>query len=101
LIELCRIEGEEEQLRLWKEVKTGGLTVRAARSKKTPKQGSQAAKNALSSTPSLVRSGRRFIAELRNTESKALEIDDGTYNELLELYREIGERVEKLAKKAG
>ncbi len=101
LIELCRIEGEEEQLRLWKEVKTGGLTVRAARSKKTPKQDSHASENALSSTPSVVRSGRRFIAELRNTESKALEIDDATYNELLELYREIGERVEKLVTKAG
>jgi ParB family chromosome partitioning protein len=99
LIELSRVEGEEEQLRLWNEVKTGGLTVRAARSRKVPKPGLRVS-NSIPSTPPLVRSGRRFVAELRDTESKALEIDDATYSELLELYREIGKRVKKLAKKA-
>lgn len=99
LIELSRVEGEEEQLRLWNKVKIGGLTVRAVRSKKMPKQGSRASKNMQTSTPSLVSYGRRFVAELRDAESKALEIDDETYSELLELYRDIGEQIERLAKK--
>lgn len=98
LIELSRVEGEEEQLRLWNEVKIGGLTVRNARSKKLPKPGSQASKSAPSSAPSLVRSGRRFVTELRETEKKALEIDDATYSELLDLYREIGERVKRFTR---
>lgn len=99
LIELSRVEGEEEQLRLWNEVKVGGLTVRNARSKKLPKPGLRASKSTPSSAPSLVRLGRRFVTELRETETKALEIDDATYSELLDLYREIGERVEKFARR--
>lgn len=101
LIELSRVEGEKEQLRFWDEMKTGGLTVRAARSKKSGELSARTHRDKPSQTPSLVKLGRRFIVELRDTELKAQEIDDATYGELLELYREIGERVEKLARKAG
>ncbi|CAA9296829.1 MAG: Chromosome (plasmid) partitioning protein ParB [uncultured Chloroflexia bacterium] len=100
LIELSRIEGEEEQVRFWNEVKTGGLTVRAARSKKSSKPDAQIRGDKHFRTHSLVGSGRRFVAELRDMESKAQEIDDATYGELLELHREIGKHVKKLTKKA-
>lgn len=99
LIELSRVKGKEAQLRFWNEIRTGSLTVRAARSKKSGKPNTRTHEDKLSHTPSLVKLGRRFVVELRNTESKAQELDDVTYGELLELYREIGERVEKLAKK--
>lgn len=100
LLELSRIEDEDEQLRIWNEVKRGGLTVRAARSRKASTLKEQPLRRAPSPTRALVTSGRRFVEELRNTESNALEVDDTTYNELLELYRAIGEQVEKLARKA-
>ncbi len=101
LIELSRIQDVEEQLRIWDEVKRGGLTVRAARNKKTnaPQKDDHTPRTALSPARGLITSGRRFVDTLRGAESADARVDDATYNELLELYREIGERLDKLSKK--
>lgn len=92
LVELSRVKDKAEQLKIWEEVKSGGLTVRAARAKK----GSKKSKKSSSPSPTrtLIDSGRRFIARLERTQDP---LDNDSYNALLELYKQIGERIEKLA----
>ena len=102
LIELSRIRGADEQLRAWREVKGGGLTVRAARREKAgaSQQGERASRGAPSPERDLIASGRRFVDTLRGAESADARVDEATYGELLELYREIGERLDRLSERA-
>lgn len=98
LIELSRVESKKEQLQVWNEVKQGGLTVRAARSKKTSKGRPRVSKAEPSSVVSLIKSGRRFVKEIHKTQLPDLGTDDKSYEELLELRKEINEQIEKLLK---
>lgn len=100
LIELSRVESKKEQLQVWNEVKQGGLTVRAARSKKTSKGRPRVSKAEPSSVASLLKSGRRFVEELHKTQLPDLGADNKPYEELLELRKEISEQIEKLLKQA-
>lgn len=96
MIELTRLESEADQLRFWEEIKDGGITVRAARVKKPKKAESSSKPPTRSPTLATLKAGRRFAEALLDPDLTTLRIDEPTYNELVELHRKIGERINKL-----
>ena len=81
LIELSKIPETKEQLRLWKELKTTGATVRQARAKK---QGSEKKQSDLQRTLS---NGKRFVSELERLSQNPEALPQESYEELLELFK--------------
>ena len=99
LIELSRLKSKTEQLRFWDEIKDGGVTVRAARTKKVNKGSSKLEQNPPSPALSTLKAGRHFAKMLLSPELTPSSVDDLTYTELVELYRKIGEGIHKLTPK--
>jgi ParB family chromosome partitioning protein len=92
LIEIAQVKGEPEQLRLWDQVKSGGVTVKAARKSK--------AGDDVKKTPSpqekMLSAGRSFLRGLRGVETTDIIANQDQYHELLELRRQIDEEVDAL-----
>ena len=92
LIEIAQVLNEQEQLRLWEQVKQGGLTVKTARqTKKT----NTAPKQALTTAQQLLAAGRGFVRHLRQIDAQAL-TDPDQRTELTVLRREIDTLIDGL-----
>jgi ParB family chromosome partitioning protein len=91
LIELARLDQENEQLRLWEAIKSGQLlTVRAAREyKTTPRPPKPTFDQA-------VANGRRFILALRVLAKSEEALAETDHRKLLDLYEEMGLALSRL-----
>jgi ParB family transcriptional regulator, chromosome partitioning protein len=82
LMELARIDDPKKQLRMWREAKERGVTVRQARIKK---QSEDAQK--LSDSRRVLSAGKRFVSELERLADTEIPLDKERYEELLEVFK--------------
>jgi ParB family chromosome partitioning protein len=91
LIELARLDQENEQLRLWEAIKSGQLlTVRAAREHKTTPRPPKP------TFDQAVANGRRFILALRVLAKSEEALAETDHRKLLDLYEEMGLALSRL-----
>lgn len=91
LIELARLDQESEQLRLWEEIKSGGLaTVRAARERKTTQRLPKP------TFDKAVENGQRFLLALGVLAKSPEALAETDYRKLLDLYEEMGLTLSRL-----
>jgi ParB family chromosome partitioning protein len=84
LIEITRLKSPEEQLTLWEAVKQGGLTVKAARARKT---GSSKPQPPL--MDQALAAGRKFVRTLESLDPELLATDLDGYLRLTELCNQV------------
>jgi ParB family chromosome partitioning protein len=94
LVELTRIKNTDKQLKIWEEIKHGGLTVRAARQKKASKPSTP--KAPLSPALTVLSSGKHFVERLRSMQAENATLDEASYNEVLSLWHEMGNLIEQV-----
>jgi ParB family chromosome partitioning protein len=95
LIELARLDQENEQLRLWEAIKSGQLlTVRAAREHKTTPRPPKP------TFDQAVANGRRFILALKVLARSEEVLAETDHRKLLDLYEEMGLTLSRLGPSA-
>jgi ParB family transcriptional regulator, chromosome partitioning protein len=86
LLEIAQLPKEEDQLKLWEEVRSGKVaTVRTIRDKK---EGNEV-RDKQTPTQKLLTVGRSFARRLQKIKVEDLEANRDQFSELLELYKEI------------
>jgi len=92
LIEITRLKTLEEQLKIWEEVKRGGLTVRVARAKKS---GASPTPSISPTNKSLV-AGRKFVRTLKELRTEDITINQDARIELLSIRHQVDIILEKI-----
>ena len=97
LIELTRLPDEKQQLKLWKDVRRGNLTIRELRKKKRGPTDT----NTDSSTKRVLTLGKRFTSELIRLTEQGEELSDEGYDQVLEIYQQFLKFFEENPKSSG
>jgi ParB family transcriptional regulator, chromosome partitioning protein len=82
LIELARVNNPKQQLKMWREAKERGVTVRQVRIKKQS-EGAQR----LSDSKRVLSAGKRFVSELERLADTKTPLTKERYDELLEVFK--------------
>lgn len=85
LIEIAKLKTLDEQLKIWEEVKRGGLTVRVARSKKS----TASPESSKSPTDQSLAAGRKFVQKLKELRTEDLTNNQDARIELLSVRQQI------------
>lgn len=94
LVELAAIGDPAEQLRLWDEVKSGGLTVREVRAARGQVKTTSRRQPALAET--LLAEARRMLDRLERLDGSLVAAAPETWGELIAVHQAIGERLSHL-----
>jgi ParB family transcriptional regulator, chromosome partitioning protein len=96
LLQVARIEKDEERQRFWTDIKEGHITtVRQAKERrKAPKSDGKAAEK----VHPLVAAGRNFVTRLEQTNDEDLAANQAVYDQLVQLERQISKHIKALRK---